>query len=143
MSDILTQIKSKLMDARKNKDVIARTLLTTLLGEIDNLQRRTAPATIDVASIVVKFIKNANETLPHVTDADAKATLETEISILEQFLPKKLTQGQLDSVIDDVIAGLNLSVAPKPGDIMSALKSNYTNQYDAKSAMEIIKRKLQ
>lgn len=143
MSDIITQVKSKLMDARKNKDVIARTLLTTLLGEIDNLQRRTAPAKIDVASIVVKFIKNANETLPHVTDADAKATLETEISILEQFLPKKLTQEQLDSVIDDVIAGLNSPVAPKPGDIMSALKSNYANQYDAKSAMEIIKRKLQ
>lgn len=137
---LLATIKSAQLTARKNRDIIATALLTTLIGEAsmpgknDGNRESTDQ---EVVAVIKKFIKNANEVLK-VSDNE---TSRTELSILESFLPKQLSEEELRSSIQSIVSvteAVNGS-KPKMGDVMKALKQKHDGQYDGGLASKLIK----
>ena len=139
---LLSQIKEQQLTARKNREEIKSSLLTTLLSEAlvpgKNDNRESTDA--EVVAVVKKFLKGVNETLEALkfsSDGRVKvACLEKEI--LEGFLPKQLTEEEIREIASKVIADEEKS--PKlMGKVQAYLKANYAGQYDGALASKVIK----
>lgn len=135
----LQQLKNDQLEARKNRDTIKSSLLTTLLGELDTDAKRSGKEP-DTTAIVRKFMKNVQENISIAIagdrrDSDWLDKLEVEREILESYLPKQLSQDQLESYLTKALVhdGLN-----NKGSLMKYLKDNFAGQYDGKLAAETV-----
>lgn len=94
MLDIL---KADQLQARKNKNKVKSSLLTTLIGEASPSGNDKAP---DVVGVIRKFVKNTKFTLKH-NPSDAKA--KEELTILEGYLPKTLSEDGHKELVTNLI----------------------------------------
>jgi len=136
---LLEQIKKDQITARKAKNGLAGTLLTTLIGEAEMIGKNAGRAVTDdeVKAVIKKFVKGMDETLGFLGDSNAEATetVNAEKAILKPYLPEQMSEKELadaiELIIDDV--GLNL------GKVMGALKAKYLGKYDGTLASNIAK----
>lgn len=142
---ILTNIKQEQLRARKDRDTVKATLLTTLIGEAvmvgkNDGNRETNDA--EVVRVIKKFITNAKETLLVIKDSDRLEDIKKvtiEIDTLHAFLPQQLTGTQLADVIDKIISATASNSLKDMGKIMKALKEQYSGKYDGAEANALIK----
>lgn len=139
---LLQTIKQHQLEARKAHEVIKTNLLTTLIGEASMIgkndgNRETTDE--EVIDTINKFIKNIKFTLEKV-GGDLKSL--TELDILQAYLPKQLTLEKLEHVIDTAIQVSESTTLKDMGKVMGFLKEHCHGFYDAKTASEIVKRKL-
>lgn len=129
----LTQIKIHQLQARKERDIVKATLLTTLIGEIEtqlknNLNKSSEPI---VLQTILKFVKNLNESLK-LKHTDLA---EQELNILKKYLPEPLTNEEIEKLINECInKGLNF------GGIMKMFTTNYKGRYDSKVLSSTVKK---
>lgn len=144
---LMSEIRSKQIEARKSKDVGAAALFTTLLGEAgmigkNNGNRETTDA--EVIAVVRKFIKNNEETMLHIKDTNPTGYqgLQQENTLLESLLPSQISEDELRGIIKQL--KIDLNAGPKDmGRIMSKLKAIYGGQYDGRLASTLVKEILQ
>jgi uncharacterized protein YqeY len=137
----MQQIKTDQLEARKQKDGIRASLLTTLIGEATSVgkndgNRETTDA--EVVAMIKKFIKNIDETLK-VTDSHQ---FRTERTILAALLPSQLTKEQLLPIIADLSAEVGATTPKDMGKVMKVLKERYDGQYDGGTASALIRQAL-
>lgn len=132
---LLDKIKQDRKEAMKVRDVLTKTALTTLLGELESDFKRTGDEVTDLVVVakVKKFIKGINDTLS-VTSKNSGA-LKAERFVYEGYLPKQLSETVLHSIIEDMVA----SGLTNMGQIMKQLKQDYDGQYDGKLASQIVR----
>ena len=149
---MLSKIKAAQLQARKNRDAVTASLLTTLIGEAEMVGKNANRVTTDdeVIAVIQKFIKNINETIGALSDSGALASanatqarikvLQAERAELETFLPKQLTAEELADHVHAIIAGLlGVKSTINVGDVMGVLKNRFAGQYDGKMASMIVK----
>jgi uncharacterized protein YqeY len=135
MENTYTHVAETLHLARKNGDKFAVTVLSTLLGEMQNkIPKDATPEQqhTQATAIVKKFIEGVNENLAH-RGSDHPA-LFRELAILEAFMPMQLKPEELRSIVATIVA----DVGKNKGAIMKALKTSYPNMYDGKKAAGIV-----
>lgn len=137
---LIKQIKQDQVTARKNKDAIAANLLTTLIGEAEMVGKNNgnrSPSDIEVTAVVKKFVKGIDEILSLTFDNSEKsAAFLKEKEILTAYLPKQLTQEQLETAISEF-----LTEAPgNVGFVMKELAKKYNGAFDGKAASELIRK---
>ncbi|RYZ55676.1 MAG: GatB/YqeY domain-containing protein [Sphingobacteriales bacterium] len=67
---------------------------------------------------------------------------EEEIAVIEQFLPKQLSQEDLDARIKDIITSVGASSAADMGKVMGAASKQLAGQADGRLISETVKRML-
>lgn len=138
---LLQQVKSDQIAARKSRDTLKATLLTTLIGEAEGDSKRTGEEITDskIIGLVQKFIKGANDTLKVVGYVgDVAVQSNAELHILNGYLPQQLTETQLIEIVTAIKA--EISATPKDmGKVMGLLKSRHEGQYDGKIASAVVK----
>lgn len=153
---MIHKIKTKQLELRRvqrdsfshsdsNTVKVGINVLTTLIGEVETVGRRSGkqPTDLDVQAIVVKFIKNNNETIKLTQDENTKFNLGLENALLESFLPKQLDESKLEFIIANIMEESRLvGEVCTIGRIMSVLKDNYAGQYNSAVASSIAKRLL-
>lgn len=136
---LITRIKADALAARKMRATLAASTLTTLLGELETFGKNAGrePTDADVVTFVKKTIKNLDEML-HLTSetSEAYGTAFREKELLEAYLPKQLTETELRSTIENIIAAGDGKTV---GDVMKALKTNFNGQYDGALASSILR----
>lgn len=151
---LLNNIKKDQLEARKAKNAVKASLLTTLLGEVQIVGKNDGnreTTDVETISIIRKFIKNINETLTHLASkneqtanldeqsAETKDKFTQEKEILEVYLPQQMSEGQLLKVLSLQIAEGNLiQGASFKGQAMKYLKDNFAGTYDGKQASILI-----
>lgn len=149
---LIEKIKAAQIEARKAKNSIAATLLTTLLGEANMVAKnaqRDLPTDEEVASVLKKFLDGNAATQDALHKARATdATLERlavaieEQTILEGFkslLPKQLTEDELKAIIREAIVN---GAKEDIGSLMGVLKKDHAGRYDGKLASAVIREAL-
>jgi uncharacterized protein YqeY len=123
-------IKADRMSAMKNRDKVAKSILTTLLGELEGNAKRNGldVSDDDVLKLIKKFIDANKESLQYKPDPN----LEIENSVLTSYLPKQLSESELRDIITS-LGDLHI------GQVMKHLSQNYNGQYDGNIASKIIK----
>jgi hypothetical protein len=62
-----------------------------------------------------------------------------EIAIIEQFLPKQMSDDETRAAIRELVASLGASSVKDMGKVMAALKSKYAGQLDMTKASAAVK----
>lgn len=119
-------IHDKLM-AMKMRDSQLSTILGTLIGELDRIEKEPNDAT------VIKIIKKIVQTNIEFNINE----LETEV--LSQYLPKTLDDAELTSIIRLQIQNNGYCTIRDTGKIMKYLQEHYPSQFDGTLASNIIK----
>jgi uncharacterized protein YqeY len=139
---MLNLIREDLLKARKERNNIKSNLLNILYSECIKIGKDNGnrdPTEQEIINTISKFIKNNNITLDNLLKTNREEDIQKikiELDILNNYLPKRLTEVQLTSVINEFVSN---TPGCKIGDIMQFLKINYNNQYDNKLASNIIK----
>ena len=138
MAQLLNQIKSDQLAARRARDTVAASLLTTLYSEAAtiglNLGKRDSTDQ-EVIAVVKKFIKNIDECIAVVADP---STQLAEKKILQGYLPNQLTEQQITDIVLNILSELDDSMK-NMGKVTGLLKAGYAGQYDGATASKIIK----
>jgi uncharacterized protein YqeY len=127
---LIEQVKADRIAAMKARNTVAKTVLTTLLGELEGAAKRNQTDITD--DMIIKTCKKFIESNKEVMELNARNSrnLAQENEYLETYIPKQLNEAELRAIIGDISA-VNL------GDIMKQLKSAYDGQYDGKMASAI------
>lgn len=135
---LIERIKSDRMQSRKSRDPVKLQILTTLLGECERVSKE--PDDSQVIKVINKSIQGNMERITQIKVANVDSyNLKLENELLESYLPKMLTDEELEREISSLLmnSGVNFTL----GATMKYLKDNYPGRYDGKKANEIYKSK--
>ena len=99
----------------------------------------------ELMAMMQGMIKQRNDSIKMYIDGNRPELAEkekAEIAIIESFLPKQMTEAEIETVIKDIIAEVGASSMKDMGKIMGVLKAKYTGQLDMGKANGIIKASL-
>jgi uncharacterized protein YqeY len=140
---LIEKIKHDQLVARKNRDQIESTLLTTLIGEADMVGKNNGnrdPFDEEVISVVKKFLKGVNETID-ILSRSGHDTFQfvRERDILDRYIPSQLSSEQLKTILESaVIDGSLIKDKSFKGSAMKWLKEYYSGRYDGRIASEVV-----
>lgn len=123
---IIADLKIAMKEQKENE----KSLLRVIIGEFNRVGKTINDD--DAIKIIKKLKENAIE-----------MHNDSEILILDKYLPQMLTEDDLTIVIENLITKNNVVDMKGLGIVMSKLKSRYPNQYDGKLASTIIRKHLQ
>lgn len=142
------QMKARL-HARKNPDSASQKVivgvLTTFKGEaeksaklIDGVKVVADDTIVDLAK---KFIKNSNELIKLCELGDSRQqNAFIEITILEAYMPKQMSEDELRVNIQTIIDGLDLAVDIKAmGRVMGAMSKAFGKSFDGSTCNTIVR----
>jgi uncharacterized protein YqeY len=142
---LFEQIKADQLAARKAKDGLKATLLTTLIGELTAIGKNDGDRAVtdaDVVKLVKKFLDGVNETVALMKDvsnndgsADRYVNLLKEQSYLTVYMPQQMDEAKLTEVLTELVT----ECGPNLGKLMGLLKARYAGQYDGGMASKIAK----
>ncbi len=142
---LFTQIKTDQLAARKARDGLKATLLTTLIGELTAIGKNDGNREVidaDVVKLVKKFLDGVNETIALIKDAsnvdgsaDRYVNLLKEQSYLTAYMPQQMDEATLTEVLCELVT----ESGPNLGKLMGLLKERYAGQYDGKMASTVAK----
>ncbi|MEM8689089.1 MAG: GatB/YqeY domain-containing protein [Pseudomonadota bacterium] len=145
-------INGALKDATKaqQKRRMATLRLMTAAIKDRGIQNRTAGKGDDVEEaevmeILAKMIKQRRESADTYEGAGRLELAEQEreeIVIIEEFLPKQLSDEDVAAAVSEVIAELGAEGLKDMGRTMGALKERYAGQMDFGKASALVKEKL-
>lgn len=97
------RISADYMSAFKAKNTVAKNLLSVIKGEIQTIEKNTGTESLsdeEVTKILNKTVKSLKET------QSKSATEQTaeELSIVESYLPKQMSQDEIDEKVMQLIA---------------------------------------
>ena len=96
----------------------------------------------DLMSMMQSMIKQRNDSIKMYVDGkreDLAAKERKEISIIERFLPKQMSDAEIETAIRGVIAETGAAYMKDMGKVMGALKAKYAGQLDFGKASGMIK----
>ena len=118
-----------------------------VLAEIKKVEvdERIDPDDARVTSILDKMMKQRRDSIKQFTDAgrnELAAKEQSEIEVIQEFLPQPLSQEEIASLIDEAIASTGAASMQDMGKVMSLLKPHMTGRADMGKIGGLIKRRL-
>lgn len=131
-------ISNAYKQAMLNKNEDRKRVINTLRAEIKNkeIELRSSQKELtdaDVLSLIQKLIKQNKDAIQMFEEGnrqDLAERNEMEISILEEFLPKQLSNDEIDNIIQQEIEKNGYNSMKDMGKLMGYFKSNYSGQVD-------------
>lgn len=136
------------MKTKDKGDKAKASILTTLIGDI-NTKAKSNGTDLDqisddfVFKCINSLLKSINENINSGNLADDQLNkYQLEKEILESFLPNQLTEQELGETIDQIIEENNVEGQQGIGVVMGQLSKKFPNQFDGKTAKNIVTEKL-
>ncbi|MDR3290101.1 MAG: GatB/YqeY domain-containing protein [Rickettsiales bacterium] len=147
MSKLLEIIDDDFKNAMKQKLESAKLTLSTLKSNVKykmlDLRAKGKELTDgDVLNVIESMIKKGRESAEQFLTGNRKDLSDKEleqINIISKYLPKQLNEKELKDVIEAEVKLQKFEKVSDMGAVMSFLKQNFSNRYDAKLASDIIK----
>ena len=99
----------------------------------------------DILKILAKMVKQRQESARTYEEGGCLDLAErefSEITVIEEFLPRQLEEDEVVAAIDAAISEVDASSIRDMGKIMGALKAKYTGQIDFAKAGPMVKERL-
>lgn len=144
MSDILKKLKAEQISARKNGDKVRASVLTTLIGEVSPSGNDTSVDDAKIFKAIKAFRDNALEIARLRKErGESSADAELEAAIMEDLLPKQLTDEELEAIVGEQITINKIDNMKGMAIIKAYLEEHYKGRYDGKKVAGIVKAKVQ
>ncbi len=136
-------LKSALKAGDKRRVSTLRLLIAALKNEKIEKQRDLTEQ--EVEAVIRRAVKQRKESIEQYGRGERTDLVESEraeLEILESYLPKGLSDGELESAVQAIIAEKNLRSARDTGPLMKELMLRYRGRVDGKRAQEIARKLL-
>ena len=150
--DLRTRIGTSLKDAMKAKDADRLSTLRLINAAIKDREinaRGTGDEVVttdaDILAILGKMVKQRQESARAYDEGGRLELAEkerTEIGIIEDYLPKQLSDDEAGAAVSDAIAETGAESIRDMGKVMGVLKGKYTGQMDFGRVGPMVKAKL-
>ena len=150
--DLRTRITSSIKQAMRDKDSARLSTLRLINAAIKDRDIAARGDGIDdgvsdaeVLAILGKRTKQRKESAKTYEEGGRLDLAERELSeidVIEEFLPRKLSDDEVSKAVSDAVDEVGASSIRDMGRVMGALKSKYTGQMDFGAVGPMVKDKL-
>jgi uncharacterized protein YqeY len=148
MRDTISAALTAATKAQDKRRVSTLRLISAAIKDRDIAARtagKTEATDAELLDLLAKMIKQREESEKIYADAGrgelAKQEAE-EIAIIREYLPKQLSDKDMEKAIADAIAKSGAASIKDMGKVMAELKANYAGQMDFAKASALVKAKL-
>lgn len=141
------KINADMISYMKSKDSFALGVVRMVKGAIQlekiNLKRDLNDD--EVVAVISKQIKMRNDSIQEFTKANRVDLIEQykkEIELLNKYMPKQLTEEEINSIIDEAFAKINPTSSKDMGLIMREISPKLKGRADMGKVNSIIKDRL-
>lgn len=141
MATLIERIKEDVKTAMREKEAFKRDTLRTLQGAIKQVEvdERRELSDADVEKILQKQIKQRQDAIEQYKAGGRQELADkelAEIAVIETYLPKQLSDGELEAALKAIIA----RVADKAmGPVMAEAKAEIGTKADGKRISQMVK----
>jgi uncharacterized protein len=145
---IRDEIKAALVTAMKGGDKAGTGTIRLIQSAIKNrdIELRTSTAAPDddllVTEVLQKMIKQRRESADLYRKGNREelaATEEAEITVIERFLPKQMSEDEARAAISGIIAEVGASGMKDMGKVMGEVKARFAGQIEPARASALVK----
>lgn len=145
LSEKLTEdMKQAMRDKNREKLSVIRMVRASLQNEAIKLGVDTLSEE-DELTILSRELKQRNDSAIEFEKADRLdlvKNLESEIKILEKYMPKQFTDDELNTLIDQTIVEVNATSKRDFGKLMGVLMPKVKGKADGSKVQKLVKSKL-
>lgn len=149
MSTLKEQLKADLTDAMRARDAVKAATIRMALTSVANEETAgTVHRELtddDVLKVLTKEAKKRRESSAAYTGAgraELAATEDAELAILETYLPKQLSDDELEQIVRDAVAASGASGMPQMGLAMKAANQAVAGRAEGGRVAAVVKRVL-
>ena len=133
--EINTVLKTARENARKNHDSATLDTLQGVLSAIKNeeINRGVVLSDAEVEAVIAKQVKQLSDALVDFTKAarvDLVEKTNTEIKLLQSFLPEQMSAAELANVVAEVLAGMGTLTEKDSGKATGAVMNRVKGKAD-------------
>ena len=145
--DLKGQIKEEMKTAMKSGDRDRLKVIRLILAAINQIEidSRTILEDNDIIKTINKMVKQRRDSIAQFSKGgrDDLVEIETnEIAILENYLPKKLSDNELDTIIAEAVSNLKADNMKDMGKVMNAVKHAIEGRADMSLVSSKVKARL-
>lgn len=134
MSDLKVQINDGIKAAMKAKDKTRLNVLRYLKKLF--IENDTSGAPKPELDIVIAHAKKTNDSIAmYPEESPQRLEIQKEVLVLNEFLPKQLTEDEVKSIIQEIIS----NGANNMGLVMKELSPKIKGQFNGKQASDLVK----
>ena len=146
-SPLKAQINEAMKAAMRAKEKERLGTIRLVLAEIKKVEvdERIDPDDVRVTSILDKMVKQRRDSIKQFTDAgrdELAAKEQTEIEVIQEFLPQPLSEEEIASLIEEAIASTGATSMQDMGKVMGLLKPQMAGKADIGKVSGLIKQRL-
>ncbi len=96
------KINADFMTAMKSKNVIAKSILSVVKGEIQTIEKNVGSDNLsdaEVIKILTKTVKSLKETISMANDEKSKL----ELSVIEGYLPQQMSKDEVTTKVTELV----------------------------------------
>lgn len=147
MEDPRPQLQAALKEAMKNKDAQRRNVIRFAQSAIKQVEIDTQKelSAEDVVTILQKEAKKRRETISELEKSDRPDEAEVEsaeLAILEEFLPKQLSEEEVAVIVREVIAEVGAESSKDVGKVMGPVMQRVKGVADGNMVQKIVREQL-
>lgn len=136
-------LKTAMKAGDKRRVATLRLMLAALKNE--KIQAQRALTGEEVESVLRRAVKQRKDSIEQYARGGRQDLVDAEteeLAILEGYLPKGLTDAEIESAIQAIVAEKGFSSSKDVGLLMKELMAGYKGRVDGKKAQEIARRLL-
>ena len=141
------KIKSDIVSALKEKDTLKLQTLRGVKGEVDleHINKKVEINDDLLITVISRGIKTRRESIEEFKKGnrdDLISKTNSEIELLQTYLPKQLTEDEINTILDDVFKKINPTSAKEMGLIMKEVSPLLKGKADMSHVSMMIKERL-
>ena len=147
MSELKNQIIADMKSAMKAKDSATLKAVRMIVEAIKQKEVDTREDLDDqgILAVIQKMVKQRKDSIDQFTQAgrdDLVSVEEAELKVINLYMPKQLSESEIESVVDQVISQTGASGMQDMGKLMGVLKGELSGKADMGIVSKTIKSKL-
>ena len=141
-------LENDLKDAMRTKDELRKTTLRMALAAIRmaEIEKRVDIDETAILGILQKEIKSRQEAIADAQKAgrqDLVAASQSEIGVLEKYLPQPLTEDELEALARQAIGEVGATSVREMGQVMKVLMPRLAGRASGNQASQVVRRLLE
>ena len=144
---LVARIKASMKEAMKARAKERLATIRLILADFKRVEVDERTEIDDARALLIldKMVKQRRDSATQFQDAgrDELAAIEVaEIAIIQEFLPKQLSEDEIIAMIDDALSAIEVKGMAAMGALMGAIKPKLQGRADMGAVSKIVKAKL-
>jgi uncharacterized protein YqeY len=143
-TEIEQQLDNELKDAMRTGDEVRRDAVRMLRAAMKNeeIERRHPLTQEEAERVVARLAKRHRESIEQFRQGnrtDLVQREETQLAVVERFLPQLMPRDEVEAIVRETMAGLDVSGPRAQGAAMAALSPKLRGKADMKFVSELVR----